>query len=274
MPAPFLDRFGPATLVETGADILLFDCGRGTAQRLFQLGIPTGKTNLFLTHLHSDHITGIPDVWLTGWCGQEQRKGPFRVWGPAGTRDMAFHLERAYQADIRIRMEDEGIPPEGATFSALDIEEGVVYDANGVQVRAFDVDHGEAIKPAFGYRVDYAGRSVVISGDTRMCDNLIRFSGGADVIVHEVAATTEAAYRHSEGLRKAIDHHITPEQAGEVFTRLNPRLAVYTHLVLADVSVDDLIAMTRKTYAGLLEVGEDLMSVEIGDTVKVRRPSR
>jgi ribonuclease Z len=272
MPAPFLDRLGPGTLVETAdGNIFLFDCGRGMSQRLFQLAIPSGRVNLFLTHFHSDHTVGIPDVWLTGWCGQEQRQSPMRIWGPEGTKDMVRYLEMAFAADINIRVADEGIPREAASFVATDIQEGVVLEIGDTKVTAFYVDHGDAIKPAFGYRIDCRGRSVVISGDTRYCENLVRFAQGADVIVHEVAATTEEAYGRSEALRHAIDHHITPEQAGKLFSRLNPRLAVYTHLVLALVTIDDLVERTRKSYLGPLEVGMDLMSIEVGTQIKVLR---
>jgi len=282
-PFPVMDRFGPSTLVEAGQEKLLFDCGRGASQRLWQLGIPlSGVTATFLTHLHSDHVVGIPDLWLTGWLPPlfGRRVEPFRVWGPTGTKEMMFHLEKAYQADIRIRIEDEKLPPQGASIVAEDISEGVVYQSNGVKVTAFDVDHGAAIKPAFGYRIDFDGRSVVISGDTRFSENLIRFSKGADVVVHEVAQAKEELLRKSEAARRIIGHHTSPEEAGTVFARLKPRLAVYSHIVLlttepgiAAPTIPDLLAMTRKTYAGRLEVGEDLMTIEVGDTVEVHRPA-
>jgi ribonuclease Z len=170
------------------------------------------------------------------------------------------------------------LPPQGVAILAEDITAGVVYDNNGVKVTAFEVDHGAAVKPAFGYRVDYGGRSVVLSGDTRFSDNLIRFSTGADVVVHEVAAAKEELLSKSEVARLISGAHTTPEDAGRVFDRVNPKLAVYTHVVLLTTdpaisapTVQDLIALTRKTYAGPVEVGEDLMTIEVGDTVVVRR---
>jgi ribonuclease Z len=280
-PGPRIDRFGPSTLVEAGAEKLLFDCGRGVSQRLWQLQIPLRNvTAVFLTHLHSDHIVGIPDLWLTGWLPTPygRRTEPFRVWGPTGTKALMTHLEQAYQADIRIRTEDEKLPLRGIAILANEITEGVVYEKDGVKVTAFDVDHGEAIKPAMGYRIEYAGRSVVISGDTRFSENLIRFSKGTDVVVHEVAAAKEELLSKSEAARRIIGHHTTPEDAGRVFDRIKPKLAVYTHIVLLTTdptisapTVQDLIALTRKTYGGPLEVGEDLMTIEVGDKVEVRR---
>jgi ribonuclease Z len=286
-PIPSIERFGPSTLVEAGSETLLFDCGRGATLRLWQLQIPLRSvTAVFLTHLHSDHIVGIPDLWLTGWLPPPfgRRTEPLRVWGPTGTKEMLAHLEKAYQADIRIRIEDEKLPPQGVAVLAKDITEGVVYEHNGVKVTAFDVDHGLAIKPALGYRIDYGGRSVVISGDTRFSENLIRFSTGTDVLVHEVAAAKEELLGTSEAARRIIGHHTTQEVAGKVFDRVKPKLAVYTHIVLltTDLSVSaptiqDLVALTRKTYSGALEVGEDLMTIEVGDKIEVHRftsPSR
>jgi ribonuclease Z len=271
-PRPVMERFGPSILIEAGKEKLLFDCGRGVTQRLYQLKVPFGEvTALFLTHLHSDHIVGIPDVYLTGWL--LGRTTPLRVWGPAGTAKMMSHLEQAYQFDIHTRRDvDEKLPGQGAVVVAKDIEQGVVYQNNDLRVTAFAVDHSP-VKPAFGYRVDYAGHSVVLSGDTRYSENLIRFSQGTDLLIHEVI--DPEAYLAGDRLfspemkQKVIAHHTNPEQAGTIFNKVKPKLAVYSHIVPFDAP--DLVAHTRKTYPGPLEVGEDLMSIEIDDKVNVHR---
>ncbi len=271
-----IERFGPSTLVEAGAEKLLFDCGRGATQRLQQLGVlPRDVTAMFVTHLHSDHIVGIPDQWLTGWLGG--RIGRFHILGPTGTKEMMANLEKAYQVDIRFRIEDEKLNPQGVAVLAEDITQGVVYEEDGVKVTAFDVDHGPVITPALGYRIEYRGRSVVISGDTRFSENLILFSKGVDVLVHEVASAKQELINKSESVRRIIAHHTTPEEAGRVFDRVKPKLAVYSHIAMPsdptirEPTVQDLIALTRRTYAGPLEVGEDLMTIEIGDSIQVRR---
>lgn len=274
-PRPRMDRFGPSILVEAGKEKLLFDCGRGAVQRLYQLKIPFAEVDaLFLTHLHSDHIVGIPDLWLTGWI--MGRKVPLRIWGPAGTEPMMAHLQEAYQFDIHVRRDvDEKLPAQGAEVVAKDVDQGVVYQNGSLKVTAFTVDHGP-VKPALGYRIDFAGHAVVLSGDTRYSENLIRFSRGTDVLIHEVL--DPEAYRSADRRfspaqqQKVIEHHTTPEQAGTVFTRVQPKLAVYSHIVPGDVP--DLIPHTRKTYSGPLEVGEDLMNIEIGEKVEVHRPSQ
>lgn len=281
-PIPLVERFGPSTLVEAGTEKLLFDCGRGVPIRLWQLKVPLHEVSaVFFTHLHSDHVVGFPDLWLTGWLPPPfgQRSTPLQVYGPIGTQDMMLNLRKAYAADIRIRIADEKVPPQGAAILAHEITEGVVYERNGVKVTAFDVDHGALIKPAFGYRVDYGGHSVVLSGDTRFSENLIRFSKGTDVLLHEVAVAKPELLKVSRDAQRIIGHHTTPEDAGKVFDRVKPKLAVYTHIVLLTTDpaisappIEDVTSLTRKTYSGPLEIGQDLMTIEVGASVQVRRP--
>lgn len=280
-PIPMVERFGPSILVEAGSEKLLFDCGRGATIRLWQLHIPLSDvTAVFFTHLHSDHIVGFPDLWLTGWLPPPfgHRAEPMHVYGPKGTKTMMSGLKKAYRADIRIRVADEKVPPAGAAILTKEITQGVVYEKNGVKVTAFDVDHGEFIKPAFGYRIEYNGRSIVLSGDTRFSENLIKFSNGVDVLFHEVAAAKPENLRTSESARRIIGHHTMPEDAGRVFDRVKPRLAVYTHIALLSTdpaitapTVKDIVSLTRTTYSGVFEVGEDLMSIEVGDKITVHR---
>ena len=274
-PPAVMNRFGPSILVEAGGQKHLFDAGRGALQRLNQLKVRWQDVQgVFLTHLHSDHVVGFPDLWLTGWL-IPGRNIPLQVWGPRGTARMMSHLEQAYEYDIRIRLYDDRASPDGVVILAQDIIEGVVFEKDGVKITAFEVDH-TPIKPAFGYRIDYAGRSVVLSGDTRVSENLIRYAQGADVLVHEVAApeTFQRAGSPPERAKSVIAHHVTPEQAGEVFSRTKPKLAVYSHIVLPTATEEDLIPPTRKTYGGPLELGEDLMAIEVGEKIEVRRPTR
>jgi ribonuclease Z len=179
-PAPNTQRYGISTLVVAGPETLMFDCGRAATLRMNQLGIRLGEvTNLFVTHLHSDHTIGIPDLYLTGF-GNEGRKAPLHVYGPEGTRAMMEHLRQAFAFDIHIRRDvDEKFEGYGA-MTATDITQGVVYESNGVKVTGFLVDHGP-VKPAFGYRVDYHDHSVVLSGDTEPSDNLVTYARGVDV---------------------------------------------------------------------------------------------
>lgn len=269
-PLVNLQQYGTSTLVEAGGQRFLFDCGRGATQRLTQAGVPLGSiTRIFLTHLHSDHIVQLPDLLLTGWAGG-QRAVPLAVWGPAGTRDMMEHLQQAFAFDIRMRRDvDEHLPAAGITVVSHDVTtDSVVFAEHGVTVTAFLVDHGP-VRPAFGYRVDYAGRSVVLSGDTRVSENLVRHARGTDVLVHEVIdpeAVRNRPDRPSAAIVEAIiAHHTTPEQAGEVFRRVAPRLAVYSH----GPNTERVLAHTRTAYAGPLQGAEDLLTILVGAQVEV-----
>ena len=278
-PTPLHDRFEAATLVEAGGTVLLFDAGRGVSIRIWQLGMPLRDVDaVFITHFHSDHISGLADLWLTGWLPPAfgQRTVPLRIWGPKGLRDVTNGLEAAYKRDIDIRVPDEHLPREAATFDVTEFDhDGVVYEHDGVKVMAFAVDHGALIKPAYGYRVDYANRSVLISGDTRYDEHIAEVGRGVDVLIHEVVTGRDGLYDKHPELISIRDHHTTPEQAGRIFAAAKPKLAVYTHLVNLSapgfpvVDNEDIVAKTRRTYSGPLVVGHDLMGIEIGDAVAV-----
>ena len=274
-PPPVMDRFGPSILVEAGDKKLLFDAGRGAIQRMAQIKVGWQSIDgVFFTHLHSDHVVGFPDAWLTGWL-ISRRNRPLEVWGPPGTENMVSHLRQAFEFDIRFRISDDRAPPEGAVINAHEIGAGVTYEQGGVRVTAIKVDH-TPVEPAYGYRIDFGGRSVVLSGDTRVSDNLIRAAEGVDLLVHEVVSpqSFERAGTPADRTKPIIEHHVTPEQAGEVFAKAKPRLALYSHIVPPTATADDLVPGTRKNYQGPLEVGEDLMVIEVGNEVVVKRPSR
>ncbi|MBI0580898.1 MBL fold metallo-hydrolase [Neobacillus cucumis] len=274
-PLLSMERFGPSTLVEAGHEKLLFDAGRGAALRLSQLGVMPGKINeLFLTHLHSDHTNGIPDVWLTGSLPTAgKREAPFEVWGPKGTKDMMENMAKAYAADIEGRKENQNENLKGLDAVGHEIEQGEVYNKDGIQVIAFLVDH-PSMKPSYGYRVNYKGHSVVISGDTRYNKNLIRHAKGTDLLIHEVAAARPED-ESIPGIKKILDIHTTPEEAAKVFNQVKPKLAVYSHIVLLGGLTDseaNLAVRTNKTYKGQVVVGEDLMSFEIGNIISIKEP--
>jgi len=244
--------------------------------RLVQAGVNLAQVRrLFLTHLHSDHVIGIPDLFLTPWSAGTARQQRFEVWGPAGTADMMNNLQKAFAFDIHIRRDvDEKFSREGISVSSRDVKEGRVFDEDSVSVTAFFVDHGP-VKPALGYRVDYGGHSVVLSGDTRFSENLIRHAQGADLLIHETmdgdAFRANPGNRTREQVESIIAHHTTPQEAAEVFNRAKPKLAVYSHILGKDA---DLLAATRKTYSGPVEIGEDLMTIDIGARLEVHRPQK
>jgi len=233
-PTPAMSRFGPGVLIQVGGKNLLIDSGRGTTQRLWQAGLKLGQVDaVFLTHLHSDHVVGLPDLWLTGWleAAYAQRKGPFVVYGPVGTQNMMEGLRQAFAWDIQARIADQNLSPETIKSTATEVQPGQIYEFNGVKVTAIEVNHGDLLHPAFGYRIDYEGRSVTISGDTRFSENLIKYATGTDLLIHQVAAV-RAELMKLPTFQVIMAHHTSPEEAGIVFKRVQPKMAVYYHFVL------------------------------------------
>lgn len=275
-------RFGISTLIMAGPERLLFDCGRSLTTGMARLAInPADVTKVFLTHLHSDHIVSLPELLLFPWASQG-RTVPLQVWGPDGTRSMVKHLLDAFSFDIHIRRDiDEKYPAEGVKVIANDIREGVVHEANGVKVSAFFVDHGP-VKPAFGYRVDYQGHSVVISGDTKPSESLVKSSQNVDVLIHELGQSKQdprfagppdeliPGLRVTRRQARTIaDHHTDAAEAGQVFQRVNPKLAVFSHY--SNIVPADAVRLIMQTYSGRVEFGEDLMTIEIGSAINIRR---
>jgi len=192
---------------------------------------------------------------------------------------MTTHLSDAFSFDIHVRRDlDEKFAPEGIRILATDIREGVVYDAAGVKVTAFLVDHGP-VAPAFGYRVDYGGHSVVLSGDTKPTDNLVKFAGGADVLIHELgrpkddpalAGPPDELLPGGNTRRQAraiAEHHTDAAEASRVFQRVNPKLAVFSH---ANLPPGETLATVRRDYPGRVEFGSDLMTIDIGSVITIR----
>jgi ribonuclease Z len=263
-------------LIQAGPETLLFDCGHLVPERLAQLGI-TNITRVFLTHVHSDHTEGLPILWMNEFTWESRGQNPLQVFGPpednpnqpSGTLDMTAGIANAYATNTHIRRDlVEHLPAGGIQFQTTEIGQGVVYTSNGVKVTAFLVDH-DPVMPAFGYRVDYAGHSVVFSGDTTYSQNLIDFAQGTDVLIHEVLLSPPGATTSGDGI---LGYHSTPEQAASVFSQVAPRLAVYTHIV--DQTGGGTSAIISRTvaagYSGPLQVGTDLTSIGIGTAITVK----
>jgi ribonuclease Z len=282
VPDPQPDRFSASTLIEAGDQKLMVDVGRGATIRLYQLKVPLSKIDVVLfTHYHSDHTVGMPDLLLTGWLPPAfaRRTQPMHVIGPPGAKTLMSGLSEAYAGDIKGREQEQHLPVAGVAAEVEEFtQDGVVYDHSGVKVTAFTVEHG--IKPAVGYRIDYDERSVVLSGDTNFSENLIKHAIGADLMIHEVAVFNAEllnlpAFQHIQSI------HVTPRQAGTVFARIHPKLAVYSHIAQLGTpeapppGLAEIVSDTRKTYQGPLAVGEDLMAFDIGaDGVAIYRAAR
>ncbi|MGE3175967.1 MAG: MBL fold metallo-hydrolase [Vicinamibacterales bacterium] len=281
-PRPSLDRYGPATLIEAGTERVLVDPGPGLRERLLQAGsfeLISGLDHVLVSHLHYDHTISLPDLWLTGWLFG--RRTPLVVEGPAGTVAMMRHLEQAYAWDTAYRRA-VGVPAEGVQIAARDVAPGVVFDRNGLTVTAFEVEHmpidvttrqrlpfdGQT----FGFRFDFHGHSLVLSGDTRPTDAVVAQARGVDVLVHEVQVPSPDETEEAKLANVSLSVHSEPKAVAEIFAKAQPKMAVYSHIIPPDVTEDALRAATP--YSGPLTVAHDLLMITIGDGIVVAERPR
>ena len=261
-PVPDPAASGPATAVVVGARVFLFDAGAGVMRRLAAAHLPiNGVTALFITHLHTDHTLGYPDLIFTSWVMRRNR--PLAVFGPHGTKAMTDHVIAAWAEDEDVRT--NGLEHEPANGFAVDVHEvspGVVYDSGGVRVTAIPVLHG-SWKESFGYRVDTPTRSIVISGDTRPSDALVSAARGVDVLIHEVYPAARLAPEKRPGGEDWPEYmhqsHTSDVELGRIAAAANPRLLILTHIIRMGASDAELLAGVRQGgFAGSAVVGHDL----------------
>ncbi len=263
-------RFGPSTLVQAGGLNLVFDAGRGLTIRMAQVGVQPGDIDaLFITHFHSDHVNGFSDLWMAGYMLNNpsgRRQMPLQVYGGVGVKDMADNMAEAFKADTIVRTVGRGAPPGSAELISHEIKnDGIVFDEGGVRVTAFRVTH---IEQSYGYRVDYRGRSVLLSGDTRLDRNLIAHGEGVDLLIHQVRMAPPGTNN---------GNHTFPEEAGSIFLETSTKMGVYSHIILPGFESTDpaalaeLVRRTRETYDGPLTLGVDLLRFVVGDTIEIDR---
>lgn len=264
-PRPDAERFSQAILVETAEHKLLFDAGRGAVMRLHQIGVSADRIDrVFLTHLHFDHVVGLDDLWLTARLWQRRENLP--VAGPEGTAEFVSRLSAAYDRDVEGRAAQSGLPAENGALHGHDLSPGVVFEEGMLRVIAVPVSHG-AMNPAFGYRVNYGSRSLVISGDTTYSEEIVRAARGADVLIHEAMMASDTLLQNNPRLRRVQEYHATAEEVAHVLRETTPKLAVLVHLLHYGVSRQQLLETVQASYSGAVRLGEDGMAIDIGDTL-------
>jgi ribonuclease Z len=251
-PLPDPNRAGPATLVRTSVGDLLFDCGRGVLMRA--AGAATGANALravFLTHLHSDHITDLNDIITMRWAMSFQ-PNPLTVFGPVGTRSLVEATEAMLEPDIGYRLAHHEDLTWRPTSEVTDVERGVVMEADGVRVTAAPTDHAP-VRP--------------IAGDTVPCDGLDELSEGADVLVHTVVRRDLIEQIGLPRLTDVLDYHSSVEDAARTAARNGVDTLLMTHLVPAPApgTEDEWVELAAAHYGGKVTVASDLLTLDLDD---------
>ncbi len=273
-PRPRKTRSAPAQAILVGDRTYVVDCGDGVARQMVLADIALDSLRgVFITHQHSDHTADFGNLLLLAWAAGLRTRVECR--GPPPLQEMARLFLQMNAADIHTRIEDEGRVPLEPLIHVRDIAgPGVVFEDDRLRVTAAVVDHPPVV-PSFAYRFDSAGRSVVISGDTRLSKNLVALARGADVLVHEVMLV-EGVDRlarnvpNAQNLKDSIlRHHTAAEDVGRVAAEAGVGKLVLSHFVPAE---DPLITeqtwrdAVARHYSGPIVVGADLMSIEIANT--------
>lgn len=269
-PNPDPDRWGPAVAVVVGDEAYLVDAGVGVVRRaaaMWERGVqalaPDRLRRVFITHLHSDHTLGLPDLMLSPWV--LERTGPLEVYGPTGIDDMTRHIERAWRDDVDMRL--YGLEPQSSRgYRAVThtIEtpgptgKTRIYEDENVKVDAIPVAHG-SWPEAYGFRFETPDRTIVISGDTRASETLAEACDGCDVLLHEVCSAETLATRSEEWQTYHRAFHTTTVDLARIARKAKPGLLVLYHQLYWGATDDDLVREIHEAgYDGRVVSGKDL----------------
>jgi ribonuclease BN (tRNA processing enzyme) len=262
-PSADPERWGPSVAVVANGRAYLVDCGPGVVRRAAAAeknGFAALKAKelkmVFITHLHSDHTLGYPDLIFSPWV--LGRKEPLEAYGPRGLKRMTEHVERAWAEDVRVRR--QGLEEANATGYRVNVHEigpGVVYRDENVTVTAFPVKHG-IWKEAYGYKFETKDRRIVISGDTAPTDEVVKACDGCDVLLHEVYNPHGDELKEEHWKKYFQTFHTSPAELGEIARRARPKLLVLYHQVLEKLPEADLVEQVKREYAGNFVSAKDL----------------
>jgi ribonuclease Z len=259
-------RFGPASLVRAQERAFLVDCGAGVTQRLVSTGCPGRDLDgLLLTHLHSDHVIDLYQLIISSW--HQGRGRPQRIFGPRGTEAFAARLMDLWRSEREQRIAYERRPSLAAfDLEISEFEEGLILDEAGVRIFAFEVDH-RPFTPAFGFVVDADGQRLAFSGDTTVCDNLVRWARGCDALVHECfvhgAMAAVSGVRSEATIGAVAAYHTSSCDVGKVAREAGAAMLVLNHFVPADFDREALLDEVRRDYDGPVVIGEDLTTLDL-----------
>jgi len=257
------DRSGPSTAIVVNGTPYIIDFGPGVVRRAaaaYRKGVEGLAVNnlkkAFVTHLHSDHTVGYPDLIFTP--AVLDRNAPLEVYGPAGIKAMTEHILKAYEQDIRIRVDGlERGNAEAYKVNVHEVKPGVIYKDENVTVKAFLVNHG-SWPQAFGYRFETPDRTIVISGDCGPSPSIIENCNGCDVLIHEVYSQAGFSRRPPKWQKYHSSFHTSSKELAEIATKARPGLLILYHQLIWDSTEEELLKEIRQGYNGKVVSGHDL----------------
>ncbi|MDA9645583.1 MBL fold metallo-hydrolase [Candidatus Actinomarina] len=266
-PSPSSLRYGPSTLFTHEGKNYLFDCGSGVTQRLSAAGIKSSEVEiLFITHLHSDHVMDLYQLYISGW--HQGRETKFKVVGPYGTKEFFENIVATFSKELKGRIQWEKRPnKEGLDFEVTEINETYKFQDTDLVVTPFEVDH-YPVEPAYGYQITFfkeeEEKSIIISGDTRKSENLIKYAHNADALVHEVFVNLKFDEKRMsrDTLKNVKDYHTSPKELGEIANIAQVKKLILTHFVPPIFDESELIKNISEFYKGEIIIGEDLMFIK------------
>ncbi len=257
------ERFGPSLAIVVNDTPYIVDCGPGVVRRAAaarKKGIEplvASKLNrLFITHLHSDHTTGLPDMIFTP--AVLERNEPMQIFGPKGTKHMVKHIQKAYKEDIELRINSlEHGNPVAYIVKTNEVKEGIIYKDSNVTVKAFKVIHG-SWKEAYGYRFETKDKVIVVSGDCTYSPNLIENAKNCDILIHEVYSQEGFNSRTDAWKAYHSQFHTSTKQLAEIANTIKPKLLLLTHQLIWTSTEEKLLEEIKKDYNGKVISGHDL----------------
>ena len=263
-PSPSHLRYGPSSLVSYEGTNYLIDAGSGVTQRLSEAGIKPGEIDyFFITHLHSDHIVDLYQLFISGWHTGRETK--FKVFGPKGLKSHFDKIFEAYKEELDLRKEWEKRPnEEGLAYEIIEINDELKIELDNATIESVKVDH-HPVNPAFGYKFILGPKNIIFSGDTRYCEVLEKSSKDADILVHEVfvGLDYDPVRMSSDTIENISDYHTTPEEIGVLASNASVKKLILNHFVPPVFDEDVLVEKIAKHFDGEIVVGKDLMQFDI-----------
>lgn len=265
-PIPSATRAGPATLVRAGAANLLFDAGRGVIMRLTGAGVaPPMITAVLLTHMHSDHISDLNDVITCHWI-MNVAPVPLKIYGPVGAKALVDATLAMLAFDVKYRLDHHNDLTAAPQVEVTELSPGDAFMIGDIAITAHRTDHSP-VHPTLGYRVERAGASAAIAGDTIPCPELDELCRGADVYVQTVIRDDMVKRIPSQRMQDILDYHSTVEQAAQTAARAGVKTLMLTHYVppIFPGQEDEWRALAAPHFSGEIVLGDDLTKVTVPD---------